>query len=230
MNETAIQCLLCPADAVPAGDDWLGPDERAVQARLKLAKRRTDWRLGRFTAKQLLKDVERIDRLDRIQILAAKDGAPEAFVDGGTTTGSVSITHRSGIAACVATRSANVGCDLEVIEPRSQRFIGDFFTARETEATRRVEDHLRDRFVALTWSAKESALKVLRVGLRRDTRSVEVEIRDVDASQKTWQRIMTTVRPENRRLFGWWRLYGDLVLTVVCDDPALRVASHDEDR
>lgn len=225
-----IQCLLCPTESVPPGDEWLGPDERAVQARLRLAKRRDAWRLGRFTAKKLLIGAERSDRLDQVQILAAEDGAPEAFVDGQPIPGSISITHRSGVAACVAADSAQVGCDLEAIEPRSQRFVDDFFTDHEREAARRVEPRLRDRFVALTWSAKESALKVLRVGLRRDTRSVEVELRHVDASHGTWLPVMTTVSPENRKLSGWWRLRGNLVLTVVSDDPALRVACHDEQR
>lgn len=230
MTEMEIQCLLCRTEAVPAGDEWLGPDERAVQARLKLAKRRAAWRLGRFTAKQLLASIERRDGLDEIQILAAEDGAPEAFVDGRQIAGSISITHRSGVAACVTARSAKVGCDLEAIEPRSRRFVEDFFTAREREATQRVEARLRDRFVALTWSAKESALKVLRVGLRRDTRSVEVEIDNVAACQSTWRPVTMTVSPENQTLSGWWRLYGGLVLTVACGDPALRIAGHDEQR
>ena len=222
--------MLCRTEAVPAGDEWLGPDERAVQARLKLAKRRDAWRLGRFTAKQLLSSIEGSQALDEIQILAAEDGAPEAFVDGRPIRGSISITHRSGVAACVVASTKTVGCDLEAIEPRSQRFVDDFFTAREREATQRVEARLRDRFVALTWSAKESALKVLRVGLRRDTRSVEVELDNVDASQSTWQPVTATVSPENQTLSGWWRLYGGLVLTVLCDDPALCIAGHDEQR
>ncbi len=226
----AIQWLLCRAEAVPAGDEWLGFNERAAQALLKLAMRRAAWRLGRFTAKQLLSGTEGVDRLDRIEILAAEDGAPEAFVDGRPIPGSISITHRSGVAACVAARSAKVGCDLEAIEPRSQRFVDDFFTARERAATRRVEPQLRDRFVALTWSAKESALKVLRVGLRRDTRSVDVELRDVAAAHSTWQPIMTTVNPENQRLPGWWRPHDNLVLTVVSDDARSRIAGHDEQR
>lgn len=230
MTEMEIQWLLCRTEAVPAGDGWLGPDERAVQARLKLAKRRDAWRLGRFTAKQLLSSIERSNALDEIQILAAEDGAPEAFFDGRPIPGSISITHRSGVAACVAARATKVGCDLEAIEPRSQRFVDDFFTAREREAAQQVGARLRDRFVALTWSAKESALKVLRVGLRRDTRSVEVELDNVDAPRSTWQPVKATVSPENQTLSGWWRLYGGLVLTVLCDDPALCIAGHDEQR
>lgn len=226
----AIRWLVAELSALPEGDDWLGPEERAVQANLKLPKRRTEWRLGRFVAKRSLGPAVGIERLDRIQIIAAADGAPEAFVDGSRLPGSVSISHRSGVAACVASRSARVGCDLEAVEPRSQRFVDDFFTERERRAIRGPESPVRDRHVALTWSAKESALKVLRVGLRRDTRSVEVRIEDPAARGADWHPFTATVSPENRRFVGRWRLEGDLVLTVICDDAALGVAGHDEQR
>jgi 4'-phosphopantetheinyl transferase len=215
---------------LPEGDEWLGPEERAVQAKLKLLKRRTEWRLGRLTAKRLLSADVGVERLDRIQIIAAHDGAPEAFVDGTRLPGSVSISHRSGVAACVASELAGVGCDLEAVEPRSQRFIHDFFTERERHAIRGTESLVRDRHVALTWSAKESALKVLRVGLRRDTRSVEVCIEDPAAGGADWHPFTAAVSPENRRFIGRWRLEGDLVLTLICEDPALCVAGHDEQR
>ena len=77
--------------------------------------------------------------------------------------------------------------EIEVLVPVEQdvakmrRFVEDFFTEPERESILPTEDALRDRHVALIWSAKESALKVLRVGLRRDTRSVFVEIDDPTA-------------------------------------------------
>jgi len=226
----AVRWMLSEVSALPEGDDWLGPEERAVQAKLKLPKRRMEWRLGRLTAKRLLAPEVGIERLDRIQIIAAEDGAPEAFVDGSLLPASLSISHRSGVAACVASESARVGCDLEVVELRSQRFVDDFFTERERQAIRGSHSSVRDRHVALTWSAKESALKLLRVGLRRDTRSVEVRIENPDEHGAGWHRLSTTISPENHRFTGRWRLEGDVVLTVVSDDPALRVAGHDEQR
>ncbi len=36
---------------VPAGESWLGAEERRVLARLRFERRRVDWRLGRWTAK-----------------------------------------------------------------------------------------------------------------------------------------------------------------------------------
>ncbi|MFO7548841.1 MAG: hypothetical protein R6X29_08265 [Acidimicrobiia bacterium] len=62
----------------------------------------------------------------------------------------------------------------------------------------------------LVWSAKKSALKVLRTGLRRDTRSVEVE--PETGTGDGWH--PPTVRTvEGRTSPGWWRRCRDFLLT-----------------
>ncbi|HEV2813386.1 MAG TPA: hypothetical protein VGW10_09060 [Solirubrobacteraceae bacterium] len=86
-------------DDVPAGDGWLGADERAVLATLTGSRRRAEWRLGRWAAKQLLGA--------GAQTLVAADGAPVADLP-------VSISHRRGRAlAAVADDGVAVGCDIE---------------------------------------------------------------------------------------------------------------------
>jgi len=212
-----IRWRLLSASASPKGDDWLGPDEQKVLAGLRFPKRSAEWRLGRFVAKHALSSFAGIDDFNRIQIIGAKDGAPEAWIDGRRVDSEISISHREGLAACVIAQGTRVGCDLEAVEPRSSRFVNDFFTERERMAVETTAGAHRDRHVALTWSAKESALKVLRVGLRRDTRSVEVEIDDVDAVETGWHPLRATVSPEGLTFRGWWRQEGETVLTIVGD-------------
>jgi 4'-phosphopantetheinyl transferase len=226
----AIEVSLALASRVPEGDAWLGPKERAVQAKLKLPKRRSEWRLGQFVAKRLLSSLTGVADVDRIEIVAAEDGAPEAFLDDQPLSVSLSITHRSGVGACAVTEGARVGCDLEAIEPRTQRFVGDFFTSAERESIAQTDESLRYRHIALIWSAKESALKVLRVGLRRDTRNVEVDIGDPTAVGSGWYGLTTSVDPEGKKLSGWWHQDRDVVLTLVCDDPSFQVARQDASR
>ena len=48
---TAPGWLTSSAAEVSPGDAWLSTRERAVLAGLRLAKRRDDWRLGRWTSK-----------------------------------------------------------------------------------------------------------------------------------------------------------------------------------
>jgi len=88
----------------------------------------------------------------------------------------ISMTDRAGWAVCaIAPPGIEVGVDLELVESRSTLFVQDYFT----DAERRVAltgESADPLLTNLIWSAKESALKVLRTGLRRDTRSVEITL------------------------------------------------------
>jgi 4'-phosphopantetheinyl transferase len=164
---------------VPAQNDWLSANETVSLNAMRFAKRRADWRLGRWTAKCALSAyltvLTGLRGLQEIEICAAPDGAPEAFVGGQPAEVTISLSHRSGIAICaVAPRGVYIGCDVELVEPRSLAFVADYFTAKEQVRVARESTKNRDRLVTLLWSAKESALKALRAGLRLDTRSVIV--------------------------------------------------------
>jgi 4'-phosphopantetheinyl transferase len=173
---------------VPAADDWLSVSEVAHLNTYRFAKRRADWRLGRWTAKRSVAACLNLagDRssLNRIEISAAVTGQPEVTLVGRAESVTISISHRNGVAICaVAFGDVSLGCDLEVIEVRSDAFIADYFTAEEQAAIAQMDAEKRSALVTLLWSAKESALKALHVGLRVDTRSVRVEIH---ASQSHW--------------------------------------------
>ena len=109
----------------------------------------------------------------------------------------------------------HVGCDLELVEPRSDGFVTDFLTPAEqrTPSTRPAAD--RDAAANLIWSAKESALKVLQTGLRRDTRSVEIEAAPRRAGRE-WAPLDRALT-EGGELPGWWRRQGAFVLTVASE-------------
>ena len=213
-----IRWLLLGALAMPDTDDWLGQDEKKILNGFRFPKRRAEWKLGRYTAKLALSSYASVEQLARIEVVAAKDGAPEAFVDGRSMDCAISISHRENVAACVIAEHGAVGCDLEAIEPRTTRFVNDFFTERERIEVERASDDLRDLRVALTWSAKESTLKALRVGLRRDTRSVEVQLAGLAAPKPAWRGLRATVSPEARTYLGWWHRFDGLVLSVLSDE------------
>lgn len=216
-----LDCLVLPASCVPAGDRWLSATERGVLAGLRFPKRRADWRLGRWVAKRAIGAARGREAGPGIEILTAPSGAPEARVHGAVDDPPpLSISHAGGWGACVVgrTRSARIGCDLEVVARRSPAFVRDYFTAAE-QARTAASGAERDRVACLTWSAKESCLKALRTGLRRDTRSVEL-IR-LDAPGRPWASLAVRDRESDTIYAGWWRGHRGLVLTVVADDPNL---------
>lgn len=203
---------------VPPALDWLAPSERERLARMRFRKRRDDYLLGRWTAKRALARAvalpETAATLAGFEIRHAEGGAPVAFAAARRLPLELSISDRAGQGACaVAPAGLLVGCDLEVVEPRSRAFVVDYLTPRESDRVLAArEERERALLANLYWSAKESALKLLGTGLRRDTRSVEIELGSVACAD--WHRLVA--RPEEGGCFpGWWRAFGAFVLTLV---------------
>ncbi len=207
-----IGYLLCGSDDVAAEDTWLLPAERETLDALARAKRRADWRLGRWVAKHAVGRALAVSA-GLVEIRSDEDGAPHAWWDGAPLEVSISISHGAGTGLCaVAVPRLAIGCDVERIEERPQVFEEDWFTTSERDLAGAASPAEHDLLVTLIWSAKESALKALRAGLRRDTRSVVVE--DVDGgSEGAWQRLR--IRDlEGPTLEGWWRRNGQSVISV----------------
>jgi 4'-phosphopantetheinyl transferase len=219
-RKPAVYWLVQIGADVPGDSDWLTERERHVLEGLRYVKRRADWRLGRWTAKRAVRFLS-MARSGRtleptdIEIVAAPDGAPEAHVGGARSSVIISISHSGGVGFCAATPDdLPLGCDVETIGSRSDRFVSDFFTASEAETVLRASREERALFATRIWSAKESALKALRTGLDRDTRSVEV-IETSETAAGEWGRLRVECQSQGRGFFGWWRLADDRVFTVL---------------
>ena len=229
---------------VPREFDWLSASEAVRLNSMRIAKRRADWRLGRWTAKHAvavyLNAPAHPQALREIEIRPAPSGAPEVVFANKPAAVTISLSHRAGTAVCaVALSGTALGCDLEVIEPRDDTFVTDYFTTEEQTLVAQASAPDRPRLLALVWSGKESALKALRAGLRLDTRCVivspvdalgrqgregdgcttdsDLTVRSSDGS-RSWHPLH--VRYTNGQIFhGWWQHTDNLVRTMVADPP-----------
>ncbi|MFL6202968.1 MAG: 4'-phosphopantetheinyl transferase family protein [Thermoanaerobaculia bacterium] len=212
-----VGVLLAGCAEVPEDDSWLDPEEAERARSFKVPGRRLDFRLGRWTAKHAIAAwLGGCDDLSKIAVRTSTEGAPRVLVHGEPAPLEVSFSHRDGRAACaVAPAGTRLGCDLEWVEPRSEAFVQDYFVPSEIELVRLSPVEYRPLFANLIWSAKESALKALKTGLREDTRSVEVRL--LEGEEGGWNRL-EVVRPASGETFhGWWRREAGWVLTVVAD-------------
>jgi len=222
---------------VPEQDDWLGPNERSRLTQLRFPKRRTDWRLGRWTAKHAVAVYLHLsndrETLRSIEIGSDPSGAPEVFLRTEPAAVSISLTHRAGVAACaVAPSGAPLGCDLEVIEEHGDAFVEDYFTDEEQRMIAHARRLEREKLVSIVWSAKESALKALRCGLRLDTRCVAIGLGDgwptpgeepqgsgphLSLSEYSPSRWLPLRARHNKDqiLHGWWRCSPRLTRTLM---------------
>jgi 4'-phosphopantetheinyl transferase len=219
-EELATSWLARCEEQLPPAGEWLTAAERSRADGLRYTKRRTDFLLGRWTLKLAMARVlgwpDDAAGLARIESRWAPTGAPRLYVDGEPAGRGVSLTDRAGCAVClVAARTAAVGIDVEIVEPRSDAFVRDYLTQAEQRLVTGAgpPGPARDMAANLIWSAKESALKVLETGLRRDTRSVEVTIADLSPQQRTWSALQVSTA-EGAAFPGWWRRSGAFLLTV----------------
>jgi 4'-phosphopantetheinyl transferase len=212
------------AAQLPRESDWLSPAELMCLNGMRFARRRSDWLLGRWTAKHALSLYLDISRLREIEVLAAPSGAPQVRVGGKPAAVEISLSHRSGTAVCtIAPSPCALGCDLEAVEPHSEAFVADFFRPEEQLLVAHALAGDRPLLIALLWSGKESVLKALRCGLRIDTREVVVTYDTVlacDAApcDATWRPLEACYA--GAQVFrGWWHCSDELVRTVVADPP-----------
>jgi len=203
---------------MPEGDLWLSDDERKIASGFRFDKRRNDWLLGRWTVKRAVGVILSNSPFDAsaFEICAAADGAPEAYLMGKPVDISISISHSNAQCLCaVGPSKVAIGCDLERIEARDHRFVRDYFSPSEISFCNAnpSENSLR---VNLIWSAKESVLKALREGLRRDTRSVLV-CPDIRNREGAWNPFSGRCLESNRAFMGWWRSQHGFVHTLASD-------------
>ncbi len=208
---------------MPADLGWLGLGEREHLRSLKIQRRRQDWLLGRWTAKQTLCQYLPLHQLavesvKDLEILPAIDGSPRVWHSGAEIAVALSLSHRAGRALCCLSKDCDVGCDLEVVEPRSPGFVEDYFTLDE----RAQIEHAGAAGPAVAanalWSAKESLLKMLRLGLTVDSRKVEVQ-GGLGSLGPEWRGFEVAHLGLARSFAGWWCRRGDWILTVSTSEP-----------
>lgn len=224
-------------DVLPE-NQWLSAEETLCLASLRFPKRRSDWRLGRWTAKRAvaacLNLADDVHSLANIKILAAASGAPEVFLLNQTAPVTISLSHSGGNALCTVARcEVGLGCDLEIIEPRSDAFVTDYFTGYEQRLVERTPHEQRPLLSTVLWSAKESCLKALHEGLRLETTSMDVRLLDgLPPEDQVCRRPIRLLAPDvdgwrplqvsfrhTPTFHGWWRTDDRIVRSVVAARP-----------
>ena len=205
---------------VPVGEAWLGAREREVVRALRVEKRRVEWLLGRWAAKCAVGAWSGAAP-ERIEILAAADGAPEPIVEGRRAPLALSLSHRHGRAIATVTEGGTaVGCDLELREPRSPAFVNQWLAESERELVSAAGAAGPELVANLVWSAKEAATKVRREGLRLPVRSATVRLDGLDVEGAgRWRRLRVDWGDEAPTTTGWWRAEPRWVVVIAAASP-----------
>jgi len=202
----------------------LSPFELQKYSTFRFPKRRDEWLLGRRTAKALVHSLPAYQNysLDQIEIRNTPEGAPYLQLpERAYPAECLTISHSGALALCALSTGLNlqIGTDLEKVEARTETFVLDYFTPAERQLVNMYKAETRAVVVTLIWSAKESMLKALGTGLRRDTRSVEVlgldGLLSSDDDHNKWRRIQIGERPASERAWAaWWQNRDSFILTL----------------
>ncbi len=221
MDGATVYYLIQKISDLPDDESWLSAGERARVAGFRFPKRRRDWILGRWTAKTAIRSSlvhvgRSTPQYTDIEIRSAADGAPLPFILGNPAPVSLALSHSGEQGFCVvAAPDIALGCDLEFVQVRDTAFIHDYLCDREVKLVLSASADRQPLLTTLIWSAKESALKCLREGLRRDTRSVLVDLEG--SGESVWNPMTVLCRESSRTFCGWWQTRGDSVATVMAD-------------
>lgn len=220
-----IYWMLVDSDlSPPQVQGVLSPSELIKFSAFRFPKRQKEWLQGRWAAKALAHSLPayRDTPLDQIEILNTPEGAPFLQVQGQAPRADcLTISHSGHLALCALASGSGfrVGADLEKIEPRTGTFILDYFTPAECQLVETVSAENRAVVVTLIWSAKEAMLKALGVGLRWDTRMVEVravgDILQTSRMDGKWKKIEIGETKAGERIWNcWWRRREQFILTL----------------
>ncbi|MGH3506693.1 MAG: 4'-phosphopantetheinyl transferase family protein [Nocardioidaceae bacterium] len=226
---TGAQWMARGEREIPRADDWLTPHEAAAAKGMRFTKRRREYLLRRWVCKQAVAAAGGLPvdlvSLARIEVRNHPTGAPFVHAPGAPSGLEVALTDRAGWAVCmVGTALGRLGCDLELVEPRSEGFVVDFLTPFERDWVASLPAADWDAAANHVWSAKESALKELHTGQRRETRIFDVRIGTTgtgslgDGLPDGWSSLDVRLA-EGGVLPGWWRRDGRFLLTVASERP-----------
>lgn len=207
----------------PIQPGLLSAHEEAILERLVHLPRRKKWLLGRIAAKALLQDHPSTHSTPShlISVLNEPSGAPYVLISDVRWPYCLSLSHRQKVGLAVAglVPGEVIGADVETIEPREPAFVRQFFTEQEAAWVNQggMEQALR---VSLVWSAKEAILKALGLGLRLDTRTIEIAAVEAQPTKTGWLPLQvkrihdSRILNQNLDIQLKWRMENDLILTV----------------
>jgi phosphopantetheinyl transferase len=208
-------------DSIPEDLDWLSLAEQNRYHQFRFPKRQNEWLLGRWAAKNLLRNLLTGSDTFQFRDLSIQNedsGAPFAMWNDQRLEGSLSISHRGeqAVSAFCYDPDISIGIDLEEMEAKSRGFVEDYFTKPEAGMVFALSIEKQALAASLLWSGREAIVKALQIGLRIDTRQMAFNLPSL-ATNVDWQPIEILQCPaegKNLKLF-WRKLNHDLITLAI---------------
>jgi 3-oxoacyl-(acyl-carrier-protein) synthase/malonyl CoA-acyl carrier protein transacylase/phosphopantetheinyl transferase (holo-ACP synthase) len=189
---------------------YLDGDEQTQYA-AKVGPAQRAWLLGRIAIKDAIRQLLWARGAGplypiELRVHKAADGRP--LVSGPWTNDlRVSVAHKETLAVALVAEGADVGIDIERIEPRPADFVRAAFTEAELGLLAHAD---RDEWLTRAWVAKEAVAKARGTGLQGDPRRFVLSA--IDGARLRVDGVWVCTRREGEHIVGWtehpaiWRL------------------------
>lgn len=151
----------------------LHPQELDYYESVQSEKRKKEYLLGRYAAKEALKNFLNESQLSKINIYPGPLGEPVIHHETGFAM-EVSISHsHEMIGGLVFPKGYSIGLDIEKIDPRRMDAIKSKSSEEEILQLENLKED-RNSLLTLLWTIKESFSKVLKRGLKADFKELAI--------------------------------------------------------
>ena len=169
--------------------------------------------------------------LDQIEILSDDDGAPRVSIQYSVFSNqlpihqftnnqfTLSISHSGNRAFCALVDKPGfpLGADIEKIDERTDEFVRDTFVREEIALVEAAPPSVKAGIATAIWSAKESALKAIRLGFTVEP--FVIKCLPQGDGQKDWDPVsiewdVQKLRRTAPALNGWWCEQDGFVMTI----------------
>jgi 4'-phosphopantetheinyl transferase len=164
-------CLDLGPEGVRALEATLGPEDRARALRFRRAIDRVHFIVAHGALRAILARYVGRDPAD-LRLVADPKGKPRLAAPGPLR---FNLSHSVGLALCAVARDAEVGVDIERVQPEFPvlAIAARFFAPAESTALRALPAAAQPRAFFDLWARKEASLKARGDGLARPLRGID---------------------------------------------------------
>jgi 4'-phosphopantetheinyl transferase len=183
---------------------YLSENEIRFFNKLKTSDRKAEWLAGRMAVKKLIKEIPKYKSrtYQSIELVPDKLGKPKF------EKLHLSISHIKNLVVAEVDEKSPVGVDIEKVR-KFKKFVEDaFLTNKEKSFIATLPKNKQLVFKTVFWSLKESYLKMLGQGLRKNP--LDIEITEVNGTYRLSDKGM------DKKCILWYNIYSeDIIITKI---------------
>lgn len=147
--------------------ELLSAEEQLRLQRFRPVMKKVEFIASRLLLRHLLRTYTEWN-IKEIEAIADDMGRPFWFLEGKPIALFFSLSHTKNMICCSVSRHKEIGCDIELLQPRKyqQELATRVFSEKEQQFYHKLPQQAQSEFFYRSWTLKEAFVKALGQGLR----------------------------------------------------------------